>query len=160
MKLPVPQQESEKPNRDLSLLCPQFLTKLELALGECHGEGHQVYVFEAFRPAKRQEHLYAQGRTAEGRLVTRAKPWLSWHQYGLAADIVFKVKNEWSWDYSFQDVARIMSRNGLEWGGLHDQVHFQITGGIDIKDAFYITREYGLQTLWQAVFKKIELRYK
>jgi hypothetical protein len=154
------QQDVSKPNRDLTLLCPSFLTIVELALKTCHDEDFPVFVFEGFRSPQRQDHLYGSGRTRPGNIVSKAKGWQSWHQYGLAVDLAFKRQGQWSWEGSFQDVARIMTKAGLEWGGIGDQGHFQIAGGLDIKTAAQVTRECGLQTLWQIVFKKMEVRYK
>jgi len=40
------------------------------------------------RTFKEQEAIYAQGRTKPGVIVTKAKPGLSVHNYGMAIDIV------------------------------------------------------------------------
>lgn len=55
-------------------------------------------LFEGFRSPQRQQYLYAQGRTREGRIVTKAKPWRSYHQYGVAGDFVLFIDGKWSWD--------------------------------------------------------------
>lgn len=61
-------------------------------------EGHPFELFEAFRSPARQRHLFAQGRTRPGDKVTWVGPWGSFHQYGLAVDLVLKIKGQWSWD--------------------------------------------------------------
>ena len=40
------------------------------------------------RSFKEQEALYAQGRSLPGKIVTQAKAGLSYHNYGIAIDIV------------------------------------------------------------------------
>lgn len=54
--------------------------------------------YEAYRSPQRQHEL-----TLKRPVVTKAKPWRSLHQYGLAADFVPWVRHEngngtWSWD--------------------------------------------------------------
>src|SRR4030095_5509597 len=56
-------------------------------------------LFEGFRSAQRQEYLYAQGRTRPGAIITKAPPWSSLHQYGVAGDFVL-FESGWSWDDS------------------------------------------------------------
>ncbi len=64
--------------------------------------GLPLAVFETGRSPQRQSELYAQGRISgvgtPGRFVTRAKPWQSFHQFGLAADYVFFVDGKWTWN--------------------------------------------------------------
>lgn len=67
-------------------------------LADMQAAGHPFKVFEAFRTPQRQAYLYAQGRTAPGSIVTKARPWESYHQYGLAADFVLYIGGNWSWD--------------------------------------------------------------
>ena len=61
-------------------------------------ESIPLFVFEAFRSPVRQEHLFAQGRTEPGKIVTNADAWASYHQYGLAVDLVFNGPGKWSWE--------------------------------------------------------------
>jgi len=57
-------------------------------------------MFEGFRSPQRQDYLYQQGRSRPGNIITNARPWTSFHQYGLAADFVLFINNKWSWDTS------------------------------------------------------------
>jgi len=75
-------------------------------------EGIPFRIFEAYRYPHRQADLYAQGRTKGGSIVTYAKPWSSYHQYGLAVDFVLFVDNDWSWNTS--------GSKGLWWKKLHE----------------------------------------
>jgi len=99
-----------------------------------------------------QDALYAQGRTKKGAKVTNARGGQSYHNYGLAIDIVLLVdvdKNGTfetaSWDTKsdfdgdnksdWQEVVAIFKRYGYEWGGdwkFTDAPHFQKTYGKSI----------------------------
>lgn len=78
-----------RPNRNIYLLYPKLLDNLILALDHVDQSGMKAYAFETVRFHERQAWLYAQGRTRPGRVITRAKPGYSWHEYGLAVDLVF-----------------------------------------------------------------------
>lgn len=99
-----------------------------------------------------QNDLYAQGRTKPGKIVTNAKGGQSYHNYGLALDIVLVVDTDGngsfesaSWDAhkdfdgdgksDWMEVVQIFKRYGWEWGGdwkFSDQPHFQKTFGKSI----------------------------
>lgn len=48
--------------------------------------------FEGYRSPERQDYLFSITKT------TKARPWQSAHQYGLAADFVPRHNGRWSWD--------------------------------------------------------------
>jgi peptidoglycan L-alanyl-D-glutamate endopeptidase CwlK len=99
-----------------------------------------------------QDALFAQGRSKPGKVVTNAKGGQSYHNYGLAIDIVLildKDKNGTfetaSWDVKsdfdgdkkadWMEVVQIFKRFGFEWGGdwkFLDLPHFQKTFGKSI----------------------------
>ena len=94
-----------------------------------------------------QNDLFAQGRTKPGAIVTRAKGGQSWHNYGLAVDIVLLVGGKASWDIKtdydkdgrsdWMEVVDIFKRYGWEWGGdwkFFDAPHFQKTFGMSINE--------------------------
>ena len=101
-----------------------------------------------------QDALYAQGRTKPGVIVTKAKGGQSYHNYGLAIDIVLLVDKDGngtfetaSWDTKsdfdgdkksdWQEVVAIFKRYGWEWGGdwrFVDAPHFQKTFGKSIME--------------------------
>lgn len=84
--------------------------------------------------------------------VTKAKGGQSYHNYGLAIDIVLIIDKDGngsfesaSWDekmdfdgdgqFDWQEVVHIFKRYGWEWGGdwgFHDAPHFQKTFGLSI----------------------------
>lgn len=85
-------------NAEMSLLHPVVREKVAAVVGALNAEGIPFRVFEAFRYPQRQADLFAQGRTKPGAIVTKAPPWRSYHQYGLAVDLVLFVDGKWSWD--------------------------------------------------------------
>ncbi|MGI9215155.1 MAG: M15 family metallopeptidase [Gammaproteobacteria bacterium] len=92
-----------------------------------------------------QDVLYAQGRSKPGNKVTNAKGGQSYHNYGMAVDIVLLVDKdgngtfeEASWDTKtdfdkdgksdWQEVVSIFKRYGWTWGGdwkFVDAPHFE-----------------------------------
>lgn len=86
----------------LALLRPDFAERVAKLRARLFGENIPLEVFESVRSPSRQAELYAQGRVEGqpgwGRTVTKAKPYQSAHQYGLAVDFVFKVNDVWTWD--------------------------------------------------------------
>lgn len=107
---------------DLKFLHADFRRKVEGVLAECQRRKVPMVVFEAFRSAARQGELYAQGRTKlfddnkqRLKVVTKAVPWSSLHQYGFAVDFVLNIPgvNPWA--------------NSPHWTTLH-----QIAAGYDL----------------------------
>ena len=85
-------------NVDPACLHPVFRQKAQELLGRLAAENIPFRLFEGFRSPERQQYLYAQGRTRPGPIVTRAQPWTSYHQYGLAGDFVLFENGAWSWE--------------------------------------------------------------
>jgi len=83
-----------------------------------------------------QAELYAQGRTKPGKIVTKAPPGSSFHNFGLAIDCgVFKGgsylddESPAEADRFHRLASAIAKRNGLRWGGdfrsITDTPHFE-----------------------------------
>jgi peptidoglycan L-alanyl-D-glutamate endopeptidase CwlK len=53
-----------------------------------YGLDIKLRVTQSLRTYAEQDDLYAQGRTKPGRIVTNAKGGYSWHNFGLALDVV------------------------------------------------------------------------
>jgi len=110
------------------------------------------FVF-TLRTIAEQNALYAQGRTKPGKRVTNARGGLSFHNYGLAIDIVlihdtdgdgdfdravWDVKTDFDGDKKsdWMEVVAIFKQWGWEWGGdwkFHDAPHFQKTFGHSVR---------------------------
>lgn len=109
-----------------------------------------------YRTFQEQDAIYAQGRTTPGNIVTYAKGGQSYHNYGLAVDIVFLIDKDGngtyetaSWDFKtdfdndgkadFEEVDFVFKMYG--WDGLYkadgkrwDFPHFQKTFGYKVTD--------------------------
>lgn len=105
-----------------------------------------------FRTFAEQDKLYAQGRTTRGQKVTNAKGGQSYHNYGLAIDVVLLIDRDKngthetaSWDTKpdydgdgksdWLEIVAIFKRYGWTWGGdwkFYDAPHFQKTFGHSI----------------------------
>ncbi|NMH27993.1 M15 family metallopeptidase [Flavobacterium sp. SE-s28] len=87
-------------HNNIEHLHPTVRTAVVKTFVQLRAQGIPFRIFEAFRYSERQADLYAQGRTKPGNIVTYAKPWSSYHQYGLAVDFVLYINDSWSWDTS------------------------------------------------------------
>lgn len=106
------------------------------------------------RTIAEQNALYAQGRTKPGRIVTNARGGQSYHNYGLAIDIVLIVDKDGNgtfesaaWDVKtdfdsdkkadWMECVNIFKQYGWEWGGdwrFTDPPHFQKTFGKSVRE--------------------------
>lgn len=98
---------------DNAQLHPVMREPVRNLLERLNAEGMPFALFEAFRTPDRQRFLYQVGRTREMErgIITKARAWQSFHQYGLAVDIVLRPKGNWSWDDS--------GKNRQAWERLH-----------------------------------------
>lgn len=94
-----------------------------------------------------QNLIYAEGRTKTGTIKTNARPGFSFHNYGLAIDIVLIIDGKTaSWDMKsdfdkdgkadWMEVVAIFKQYGWEWGGdwrFFDGPHFQKTFGYSVR---------------------------
>lgn len=82
-----------------------FRSRLERVLRGLASEQIPLRVYESARSPFRQAELYARGRVpgygTPGRTVTKACAFRSFHQYGLAVDMVFDLdptnRDQWVW---------------------------------------------------------------
>lgn len=100
-------------------------------------ESIPLAVFEGWRSPQRQADLYVQDRVpswkgAKGRHVTRSRPWVGRHSYGLACDYVFFLPGKgWTWKEPekgmwdrFDKLARENGLESLEF----ERPHVQLAG--------------------------------
>lgn len=120
-----------------------FVTAVEQAM-EKHGV--KVEVISGLRSWAAQAALFAQGRTKPGRIVTKARPGSSWHNYGLAIDLgLFKdgvyldEKQPALADKLYAEIGKIALKHGIEWAGtwksFTETPHFQKTFGLTLTTA-------------------------
>lgn len=111
-------------------MCEKFMAK---AAGIA-----RVRVTHTLRTMDEQAHLYAQGRTLPGPIVTKAKPGQSAHNYGMAFDICFvgAVPYPEATDPRWHALGILGEELGLSWGGPNgkgdrftfDRPHFERAG--------------------------------
>ncbi len=142
----------------VKLVHPKLRTEVEAIYKEiCEALSGKVLCRFAYtlRTFKEQDALYAQGRTIPNtKVVTNAKGGQSYHNYGLAVDIVMvldKDKNgtyeSASWDdkldvdgdgkSDWQEVVQIFKRYGWTYGGdwkFVDKPHFEKPFGYSIME--------------------------
>lgn len=159
----------------LSLLHPELRKKVEKLLESCRAAGIAVYIFEGLRSIERQRELYAKGRNAAGvvidkkAVVTNAKPGSSYHNYGLAVDLVFDGDTEkpgvqWTWDNSkpWAKMGALSEAAGLEWAGrwktFPEMPHSQLKiPGIGIHELQEFYRNGGMDNVWAKVDEALGL---
>jgi uncharacterized protein RhaS with RHS repeats len=133
--------------KKIETLNPNVQAPMRQFIREAMKEGRAPGIDFGLRSGEEQDRLYAQGRTAPGPKVTNAKAGQSFHNYGLAID-VYPLKNGHMnfgatrtdylplWDAAMR--AGQQTGTTIEWGGFWksppDMPHFQITGGLSIKD--------------------------
>lgn len=90
-------------------------------------------IYQGLRTFEEQNKLYAQGRTTPGKIVTQAKGGQSFHNYGLAIDVIPFVKGNPDWNTKlWPEISAIGEGLGFEWGGrwkFVDKPHFQFPKG-------------------------------
>lgn len=100
----------------------------------------KIIISQGYRTFAESDALYAQGRTKPGQIVTNAKAGQSYHNYGLAIDMLMTTnsKEDWVVGPNWMKVAEIMKKHGWTWGGdfkgdFKDNPHFEKTFGYNWK---------------------------
>lgn len=127
-------------SRSIADLHPTVQAKAHAFISACADHGIDVILTSTYRDAESQEALYAQGRTAPGEIVTRARGGQSFHQYRVAFDFVPLVNGKAAWndDALWQKCGELGESVGLEWAGrwvhMKERAHLQFTGGLTLAD--------------------------
>lgn len=131
-------------SRSLDDLHPLVADKARELISRCQAQGIDLLVTSTYRDLESQAALYAQGRTAPGRIVTNAKPGQSFHNWRVAFDVVPLRHGKPVWNTTGEDgrlwqtVGALGESVGLEWAGrwksFREMAHFQFTGGITLAD--------------------------
>lgn len=172
------------PNIDRSLLEPGFRQALAGFLGDWNlrRPKYLVGVIEAFRVDGRQAVIYARGRTTPGEpcwhagiarpvgtcpehplgaVATMSPPGFSWHEYGVAADVVFDaeplkpgLQATWNPKLPWDDLGKCGQDHGLEWAGawkrFREAPHFQRTLGVPLGHVQELKRIGGMSAVFEA----------
>lgn len=95
--------------------------------------GIKLIVAQGLRTIAEQNALYAKGRTSGGKKVTNARGGYSYHNFGLALDVVELKNGKLNYDLEWNKIGMIGISLGFEWGGLWttilDRPHFEMIFG-------------------------------
>ncbi len=135
------------PSRRIEDLHPAFQPLVRAFLDACLNAGHDVIITCGYRSFREQDELYAQGRTKPGKRVTNARAGQSWHNYGLAIDVVPLRQGKPDWQGPWDALGAIGERLGMTWGGhfkrLVDRPHFEWHPGLTLSRARELAGRYG-----------------
>jgi peptidoglycan LD-endopeptidase CwlK len=147
----------------LALVYPP-LASLVMKMSE--GLFFDIEVTQGLRTWIEQDALYAQGRNSPGQIVTHAAGGYSWHNFGLAVDIVpediapgqpdWNLNNPaWSRMVSIAESLGLVS--GAEWHGADlDTPHVQMTGKFPVSPSDEVRALYMLNQditdVWKQAF--------
>jgi hypothetical protein len=125
--------------------------------------GTEIIVSQGLRTWEEQDALYAKGRTVSpiGKkyIVTKAKGGESFHNFGLAVDIVvLDALRKADWDLrhpGWAAAGKAGQSVGLEWGGdwkgFRDVPHFQYTGDLGLQECRALYQSGGLPAIWARI---------
>lgn len=134
-------------SRSLADLAPHVRAMAEQLLDDAAAAGIPLTVTCTWRSAAEQAARFAQGRTKPGPIVTRAPAGYSYHEFGMAIDVVpTELAALPNWGDTPEHRARasdlwsrlgtIGKRLGFRWGGdfrhLPDRPHFEWSGGLSL----------------------------
>jgi peptidoglycan L-alanyl-D-glutamate endopeptidase CwlK len=115
----------------IATLLPQVQPMARALVQKAAAAGITIRVLSGLRSFAEQDALYAQGRTAPGPIVTKARGGYSNHNFGIAFDVgVFEGNRYLADSPKYKAVGVLGMDLGLEWGGswktIVDQPHFQL----------------------------------
>lgn len=152
---------------DKSKIAPFFLKKCELLIANCKAAGVDYVPISGYRDPEEQAKLYAIGRTVDiGKpVVTKAEPYKSFHNYGLAMDFCKdddpspKVKPNWSIDqYTVlaDEANKLGLSAGLRWyGNFQEGPHIQVPFCYKLDELKAIMLSQGIEAVWDAYIKRL-----
>lgn len=148
----------------LSLIHPLLASKIAQLDSILQAEGITIRVTQALRSWTEQDKLFAQGRTAPGEKVTNCPGGFSWHNFGLAVDVVPDSAQAPDgtflpdWNTSHPDWQAIVAKatalglvSGSYWKTFKDWPHLQLTGkfGANPDDEVrQIFKDGGMAAVW------------
>ena len=137
-------------SRDLNELTPAARKRAQAFFAACAADlylqanGITVIATSTYRDFEAQDAIYARGRTAPGKVVTKAKAGDSWHNWRCAFDVLPLRYGKPVWATTGADgevwrkLGEIGEACGLEWAGrwttFRELAHFQYTGGLTLAD--------------------------
>jgi peptidoglycan LD-endopeptidase CwlK len=137
------------------------LAELVRAMAEILGQqGIIIRVTQGLRTWDEQAALYAKGRTDPGPEVTKAPAGFSYHNFGLAVDVVPMTPLGPDWNVGHPVWQKIIAAGqsvglspGAIWRSFPDFPHFQLTGSLPVSPNEYVRDAYtqgGIESVWTA----------
>lgn len=118
------------------LVMPEFTERSFDLAARCRKRGVDYYAISGTRTWPDQGLLYAQGRTLPGKIVTKARPGFSAHNYGIADDWckdgdATRAGLQPSWnlaDYRVlqEEAERLGLESGMSWPNFKEGPHVQV----------------------------------
>ncbi len=127
-------------SRKIEDLRPIVAGKAKAMIDDLAGQGIEVMLTSTLRTMEEQAKLYAIGRTVAGKKVTNADAGQSWHNYGLAFDVVPIVHGKAVWDSQHWAIIGLAGKKqDLIWGGnfksFKDMPHFEYHPNMTLAEA-------------------------
>jgi peptidoglycan L-alanyl-D-glutamate endopeptidase CwlK len=140
----------------MTKLYPNLQAKVQVLIENAHKKGLDVWIVQGMRTIEQQNELYEQGRTKgkKGKTVTNAKGGESYHNYGLAVDVVFHGSEPYGESHNWKALGEAGKEAGLEWGGgwksFPDRPHFQISG-LKLSQLKSWYADGGMENVWKNI---------
>jgi peptidoglycan L-alanyl-D-glutamate endopeptidase CwlK len=117
--------------KNIATLLPEVQPIARALVQKASASGITIKIISGLRTYEEQDALYAQGRTAPGDIVTKARGGHSNHNFGIAFDVGVFEGNKYLPDSPKYKAVGVLGEDlGLEWGGswksIVDQPHFQL----------------------------------
>jgi len=144
----------------LKLINPLLARKIHLLALMLQDEKIVFRVTQGLRSWNDQNKLYQQGRTTPGKVVTDSPAGHSWHEFGLAVDIVPIVGDPPNpdFDITHPEWNRIISvaqslglTSGSEFHTIKDYSHLQLSGKFPISPSEEVRQIFlnaGMEAVW------------
>lgn len=169
----VPEAITNRTKEHLKFLYYPLRDHAQVLLSEFYKKTKRILtITESLRSMSDQMTLYQKGRVCENgvwkvvdarKIVTNARPGMSWHCYGLAFDCAFtgmdpylKKETQPTRTSLWQIYGDIGKSLGLHWGGdfklvngVSDLPHFENTFGLRLDQAMEIYQKGDVHEIWK-----------
>jgi peptidoglycan L-alanyl-D-glutamate endopeptidase CwlK len=145
---------------------PVLAAKVRAIADKLATESIYLRVVQGYRTLAEQDTLYKQGRSLPGPIVTNAPAGRSYHNYGLAVDVVPSRSGlddpfdpDWNhanpaWGRMIAEAQAAGLECGADWSKLKDYPHVQLTGkwpaAAPPVEAYNVLQRKGLEAVWDA----------
>jgi peptidoglycan L-alanyl-D-glutamate endopeptidase CwlK len=150
--------------KHLARVHPELAARIRLVIAAMAAAGLQVEMVQGLRTIAEQDHLFAQGRSRPGIIVTNARGGQSNHNYGLAGDLCAYAHGAPNWlapNSVWSMIGAEAEKVGLGWGGswvkFIDRPHVELPG-LTVKRCADLLHSGGLDAVWREASKLLGSR--